>query len=54
MGWQYILIAVLFLSFAGYFLGKKKSVQSTSVTNDTVLSDILTELKDINKKLNND
>ena len=30
MGWQYILIAVLFLSFAGYFLGKKKSVQSTS------------------------
>ena len=30
-----------------------ESVKSTSVSNDTVLVDILTELKDINKKLNN-
>ena len=30
-----------------------ESVKSTSVSNDTVLVDILAELKDINKKLNN-
>ena len=30
-----------------------ESVKSTSVSNDTVLADILVELKEINKKLNN-
>ena len=30
-----------------------ESVKSTNVSNETVLVDILSELKDINKKLNN-